>query len=416
VKPGFTDHFIFTRPAWQFCRGDGSLIARRLQFQAGGRIQHYTNSNERHWMVRNGNLCLLNAKKEVTTEFTVSKRGADGRLILEGNFLPGGPGVTHVLTEIPRPGYSSIPNPAPRVAVLVRTHVVNEKLEDLLWILSDSACFDLYVCADCTRGNLEVAGVDVLRHRLGDAERMELPTKKPNLLWFCGDYAFYFARADIPNYDYYVMIEYDVDLVDRGPLVIEGIINRLGFSGASAVDFVGCRCGSGNFERGWGKTVAGVYPEAQLCQFPFVVLSHRAIEYLLAERQAEKRSPVNPSQLMFCEAFVPSALNAGGFRRIDINSLMPGTVTEPTFRIPDDRGPMLLGQRGEFPPTVKLLHPVYDEINFVKFYLQRARNRNTGADLASLIAEDSKFSLSRESIELIKKAMDGLPRTPTSVV
>jgi hypothetical protein len=416
VKPDFTDQFFnFTRSAWQFGRGDGSLIARRLQFQAGGRIQHYTNWNERFWMVRNGNLCLLNAKREVTTEFTVSKRGENGRLILEGKFLPGGKRVTHVLTEIPRPGYASIPNPAPRVAVLVRTHLVNEKLEDLLAILSDSACFDLYVCADCTRVDLEVAGVNVLRHRLEDAEPMGLPTSVPNLFWYCGDYALYFAHAEIPNYDYYFMIEYDVHVVDRGPLVIEGIINRLGFSGSSAVDFVGCRCGPGNFENGWGMTVAGVYPEAQLCQFPFVVLSRRAIEYLLSERQAEKKSPMNPSHLMFCEAFVPSALNAGGFRRIDINSMMPGTVTEPTFRIADDRGPMLLGQRSDLAPTVKLLHPVYDEINFVKFHLQRARNRNDGAELASLVDADSKLSLSRESREMITKCMDGLPLAHTTV-
>ena len=401
-----TDPFFqFTRTAWRFGRADGSLICRRLQFQAGGRVQYSTNSNERYWMLKDGNLCFLNAKREVTTEFTSTELGPDGRRILKGKFLPGGKGVVHVLTEIPRVGYAVIPTPAPRVAVLVRTHLANEKLRDLLAILSDSACFDLYVCADFTREDLQVDGVPVLPHRLQDVESFELPANKSNLLWYCGDYAVYFSYCQIPDYDYYVMLEYDVHLVDRTPLVIEGLINRLGFGSALPVDFVGCRCGKGSFETGWGVTVAGRYPEAHLCQFPFVVLSRRAVEYLLIERRAER---TDPTRLMFCEAFVPSALKAGGFHCVDINSVLPGTVTESTFRIPDVRGPMLLGQRLDLAPSIKLLHPVYDEPAFLKYHLDRAQQPSDSATLTALLAEGSGLPLSPESRESMQRRLEDL--------
>jgi hypothetical protein len=400
----------FARTAWRLTRGDGSIIARRVQLRLGGRVQFNTHPNEHYWTVRNGNLCFLNQKREVTTEFVVHKIDENGRRVLRGRFLHSKATVTHVLTEIPPLTRSVIPNPPPRVAVLVRTHLVNEKLEDLLGILSDSECYDLFVCADCTNGELEFDAVRVLRHRDTDALEMGLSTNKSNLLWYCGDYALYFAYTQIPDYDYYFMIEYDVDFRDRTPLVIEGIINRLEFSQPSAVHFLGCQSWQGNLEMGWGRTIAGIYPEAHLCLFPFVVASRQAIEYLIAERQAECRTPIGPDRLMFCEAFVPSALMAGGFRRVDINSLVPGAVHGATFRIAsaDNRGPMLLGHRYDTAPSVKLLHPVYDEKNFIEYHLRTARHERNTTTLATLLGTDSGFRLSPQAHELLQRGLEEL--------
>jgi hypothetical protein len=399
----------FARTAWQFGRGDGSRIAPRLELQFGGKVQFSPYPNERYWSVRNGNLCFLNANREVTTEFTDCTTDEYGRRVLRGAFLSGSKRVLHVLTELPALGKSVIPNPPPRVAVLVRTHVVNEKLYDLISILSNSSCFDLFVCADCTTTELEIDGVLVLRHRVEDARKMGLPTDHPNLMWYCGDYAFYFAHAAIPDYDYYFMVEYDVDFVDRSPLLLEGIINRLEFPGPAAIDFVGCRCWIGSFDSGWGTTVAGIYPQPHLCLFPFVVLSRRAIEHLMAQRQAEQSAPIAPGRLMFCEAFVPSALNAAGFRCVDLNSLVHGSVREATFRITGYRGPMLLLQRRDLDAGIKLLHPVYDEKNFLEYHLRKARQAQDRAVLAALIGADSPLALSARSMDLIRQCMDELP-------
>lgn len=398
----------FARTAWRFTRGDQLLIASKLQFQLGGKIEFSLYSNERYWSVRNGNVCFLNPKGEVTTEFTRLERGADGMRVLEGPFLLD-PKVTHVLTELPRHNRAVIPATAPRVAVLVRTHIESEKIEDLLSILSDSECFDLFVCADCTKSDLTFNAVPVLRHRVTDANKLGLPANRSDLMWYCGDYAFYFAYTEIPDYDYYIMVEYDVDFPDRTPLLIEGIINRLKFGEQAALDFVGCQMKRGYFEEGWGRTVSGIYPEPLLCLFPFVVLSRRAIEYLIAERQAERKAQHTREHLMFCEAFVPSALHAGGFQRADINNVIPHAIEDSTFRIASagNRGPMLLRQYSNLPHTIKLVHPVYDERKYLEYHLQKARQTQDKNWLATLISPDSPFTLSKESRDLIKRYLNG---------
>jgi hypothetical protein len=403
--------FDLARTCWSFSRGDGSILAPRLQFQLGGRIRYSRHANESLWTVRNGNLCFLNPWREMTTEFTDSGVDCAGRRVLRGAFLPGATGVIHQLTEIPALGRSVIPNPAPRVAVLVRTHVVNDKVNDLISVLSDSACFDLFVCADCTNAELVFDAVPVLRHRADDADKLLLPTNNSRLLWYCGDYALYFSYVEIPDYDYYVLIEYDVDLPDRSSLLIEGLINRLDFSGPAPLDFVGCVCWQGGFENGWGRTVMGTYPEAHLSLFPFVVLSRPAIEYLLAERRAERNARLPSGRLMFCEAFVPSALNAGGFRRADLNQLIPRAYERSTFRIPaaDDQGPMLLGHHhADLARTTRLIHPVYDERNFVDYHLKVARRAKDASSLAALLAVGSRLPLSERARSLINRAIQDL--------
>jgi hypothetical protein len=403
--------FEFARTAWRFSRSDGSTIASKVQLQLGGKILFSPYPNETYWTVRNGNLCFLNKRREATTEFTLDGTDASGRRMLQGRFLGGSADLMHVLTEIPLPGKSRIPNPPPRVAVMIRTHAITDKMHDLIAVLSDSACFDLYICADCTRNVVDVDGLHVLRHRVEDATRMGFRDDRPDLLWYCGDYAAYFACTEIPDYDYYFLVEYDVDFVDRSALLLEGIINRLGFAGPDPVDFVGCQTWKGTSDGEWGRTVAGVYPEVHMCLFPFIVLSKRAIEYLISERRAERQSRKPTDPVMFCEAFVPSALNAGGFRRADLNVLIPGSVDGSTFRIAaaGNKGPMLLGWRGNWPQTIRMLHPVYDERHFVDYFIYAARKDKDSSILSTMLRSEPFVVLSEQSKNSIARCMKEIP-------
>jgi hypothetical protein len=392
-----------SRSTWEFSRSDGFVITPALRLQVGGKVTNHRYVNETYWSLEDGRLCFLDGQRRVTTVFTDTATLEDGRRLLRGAFVPSRGEIVHVLTERLL-GRAELASPPPRVAVLVRTHVANTKVTDLLSILSESACFDLFICADCTKQELQYEGVQVLRHRRSDAAAANLPTQIPNLMWYCGDYALYFSFAQIPDYDYYMMIEYDVHIPDRSPLVMEGIINRLGFGTRTALDFIGCRCHEGSLEQGWGHTVAGVYPQAHLCQFPFVVLSRAAVEYLRAERQAEGARTTSAERLMFCEAFVPSALRAGGFRCADLNSILPKAVDAETFRVAADQGPMLLTQK-ILAPTTRLLHPVYDEDNFISYFVNQARRTRDPRVLAALSRNEGDLPLSAQARQTIEDAL-----------
>jgi hypothetical protein len=383
----------FALTKWDFCRADGSVVGLDLTLSLGGAITPSPHPNESFWRVDGGCLCFLNGAREVTTIFTESRSLGDGRRVLQGSFLASGGAVLHILKER-RSQTPPNPKPVPKVAVLIRTHLNNPKLADLANILAQSNCYDLYICADCTNGEVSFEGMPVLRHVAADAERLGLPTAQPNLLWYCGDYPLYFSFEQIPDYDYYIMVEYDVHIVNRTPLVIEGLINRLGFGGDRRVDFVGTRSFQGRLDESWGITVKGRYPEAHLSLFPFVAVSQAALAFLLGERRAERRSPAESGVIMFCEAFVPSALKANGFCVVDVTALLDGAVQNGTFRVPSDQGPMLLGQKLDLDPRTQLIHPVYDEEQFLRFHFHEASAGKDPAKLAAIIDAISDYPLS----------------------
>jgi len=387
--------FAFTK--WDFCRADGSVIGLDLTLALGGAITPSPHQNETFWRLDGDCLCFLNGAREVTTRFTESRCLADGRRVLQGGFLPSGGAVQHILTE--SRNQAAAASAAPKVAVLIRTHLNNAKLADLANILAQSNCYDLYICADCTHGAFSFEGVPVLRHSLADAERMGLPADVPNLLWYCGDYALYFSVAQIPGYDFYIMLEYDVHFVNRTPLFIEGLINRLGFGGETRVDFVGTRSFQGRLDESWGVTVKGRYPEAHLALFPFIAVSKEAAAFLLEERRAERRNPAESGVIMFCEAFIPSALKANGFRVVDVTALLDGAVQNETFRVPVDRGPMLLGQRIYLDPRTQIIHPVYDEAQFLGFHFHHASAEKNTSKMVAVAESISDYPLSARGRE-----------------
>lgn len=280
-------------------------------------------------------------------------------------------------------------NVNPRVAVMVRTHLVNEKLFHLLGVLSQSRRYDLFVVADETNGTLDVGSYRKLSHSIAFCDGFELPADHERILWHCGDYPFYFAAAEIPDYDYYVMIEFDVDLAGQSPVFVEDLIGRF-----RHYDMI-CE----HFRRPepdwpWLGAAHGVYETVYTAGlFAFIALSRRAVAFLREARRAEARRGSKGDQIIHCEAHCASALAAGGFACVSVNDLIPSATDRRCFHDPCfdlETSHYLLGYYQLDVPGVALVHPVYG----LQEYLQKAWQKSLhNGDINEFISTLQRIAL-----------------------
>ncbi len=354
---------------WRFERADGSIISHNLRLKPGGSIAGHKNRNELSWQFNDGSLEFRNWENHVTTRFESVVADQQGKLILQGRFL--NTDVFHVLKEDRTVLKSGPPNESPRVAVLVRTHVVNEKLFDLLDVLNKSRRYDLFVTADETRGVLNVSGYEKLPHSIDSCKEHDLSVNHDHIFWMCGDYPLYFAAAQIPNYDYYIMVEFDVEVVRGNPLFLEGLISRLQNEHDSHYDFVCANFAEAHPAWAWTKNASLSFPKAYSSGlFSFLVISKSALLHLFSARKAEAAREVPSDEIIHCEAFCASALVSGGFRCASINTLIEGAVERETFHPPIpslENSWYLLNDHQNKVGCVELMHPVYD----LEMYLKR---------------------------------------------
>jgi hypothetical protein len=358
---------------WLFCRGDGSVIAREIRFLRGGEIAPRLHPNEHAWRVHHGALEFTNPQGAVSCRFDAVNADARGVMTLEGAFRWKA-GVLHVLKEARCLLGRGPRNSDPRVALLVRTHKVNEKLFDLLDLLSQSRRHDLFVTADETQGPLDVGGYAKLPHTVDSCRQFGLSTRHANILWHCGDYPLYFAAAAAPGYDYYAMIEYDVDLVRKSPLFLEGLYARLHDSGA---EFIAEGASSAYSGWCWEAAARRTFPVVYTSGiFAFVIASKRALDHLLEARRREASTGVTDDEIIHCEAFCVSALKAGGYQCAAINSLIENALHGASYHpgVPDKLdGDHLLNHYRIEQPTVEIVHPVYDLQDFLERQYEKAR-------------------------------------------
>lgn len=93
---GLTTEYLSSR-AWRFCRRNGVNAVDGLRFRPDGRLDGYSNPNERTWRIEDGVLALIGEHGQVTTRFDhVAREG--NKLTLFGQHLPN-PRITLYLIE-----------------------------------------------------------------------------------------------------------------------------------------------------------------------------------------------------------------------------------------------------------------------------------------------------------------------------
>lgn len=244
-----------------------------------------------------------------------------------------------------------------RFAVVFRTHFWDEfatrQLERLKGHVGRG---DVYVLVDETHGKVTGIAHDKVVSVTNDAVLgMGLADAGEDaLLWFNGDYPFYYFQTQHPDYDYYLMLEYDCNFNCSIDIFVDEAERR-------SVDFVGLTKGDTGKDWWYYYTCAELYPEGEfrnqlICTALF---SKRALELLLQRRLdlSDQLREKEISAWPMCEGFVPTELNKAGFSLAELSDF--GSTESYNWWPPH--------LEDDLPSLAKMafLHPVLDSPRYV---------------------------------------------------
>ncbi len=160
------------------------------------------------------------------------------------------------------------------------------------------------VLADETHGVLDIP-YEKVSHTDRSGEALGLPGYIPgSVLWFSGDYGLYFLLDRLPDYDYYVMSEFDIALNISLDVMIEQVA-------ADGIDVVLHQIQPARPDWAWYQNGAALFDDPWRCLLFFMVASRRAVWALLDARlDLAIRLAGKPAEWPFCETFIPSVLKA----------------------------------------------------------------------------------------------------------
>ena len=420
---------FFCGGRFAFERTDGTALCKRLGLNEDGTILGHNHPNEQSWDVLGTCLVFRNAAGEPTTVFDrIEIR--DGVMILLGRFTKGDTReYMHRLVNLqsaqvkPASVVSSEPVAVANtnsVAVLVRTHMVDEKFNDLMRKLDTGReHFDVYPIVDETRGRPDIDHDKVVWHSVDACRELGLTQPHPALLWYCSDFGFYFALRALPDYKHYIMIEYDVDLTRPDASFFNDLALKLASPEWEDLDFAGLAFGKMGSQSGWYAACCKVFQDKYCYNtyFPVTLMSKRAAAFLFSQRQVEALRQPEPDDIVHCEAYAASCAMAGGFRCADFNEVIPGCYEVPTMGMQLENFEGLgkpMGVSVPVKPEIQMIHPVYGHAEYMeriyRKYILGGANRNDWKGLlrqlespdAAVVSEELKSKLrSRAPAELV---------------
>ena len=293
--------------------------------------------------------------------------------------------------------------PAPderRVAVLVRSHILDEKF-DHLWrqLNGEGRRFDAFPLLDRSTLSDNAALIEanypgMIWNHPDQLPELGLSQKsgRYNIFWLCGDLSLDLAFSKHPQYDYYIMIDYDVHFTIDAVSYLNRLSARLLSADDEVIDGAGLDFKSRPVLPGvtidWANhtdwefypAAAEIFPHVYHFYFPFVALSRRAVLQVLAQRQLEAARRTPADKIVICEAFVPSSLMAAGLKCVDLNALLPHSYELHSMGLQHWRSDRLAGQPLSYAirhphPGVEMVHAVYSEAKF----LERNLNQRSGS-------------------------------------
>ena len=305
--------------------------------------------------------------------------------------MPARPSAPHESPTLP-------PTPdGNRVAVLLRTHLDNNKVRDSIAALAGGSHYDFHILAHEEPGRfLDFGEHSKISHSLQTFRDLGFEVDGPRFLTHCADLLFAFAQHRLPGYAHYVIVEYDVFIQQPRSRFFDRAAEQLALA-EEPPDFLAAWLSErADPDWMWTAATSRVYGEACQSFFPLVALSAAAISAVFEERLKERdqtraagrrlRGDGRPEDWMFCEAFTPAALKArGGFRLADWNSLMPGAYAGGSFGVGPPR--LLAAQRRKTLP-VELIHPVLDDREFLEKGLLYSGITGTTAEWLAEVRRD----------------------------
>lgn len=192
---------------------------------------------------------------------------------------------------------------SPEITVAVRTHFWDEAIARCSGRLQSSVpAARFVVLADESHGAIYHAGFEKISHD-NDFSAYGLPNfPASRVLWYNADYALYALRRALPGMALYALVEYDAVInIDFGSLLEVARERQL--------DLVTSGIAPATPDWFWTQYVAHFYEKPLGSFLPIIIISARAIDFLLQKR-LEMVKPIISDfhDWPFCEAFIPSAL------------------------------------------------------------------------------------------------------------
>lgn len=156
---------------------------------------------------------------------------------------------------------------------------------------------------DETNGPIAIPEYEKISHT-EDTSCFGLPNvPRGQSLWFNGDYGIYFLKQALPGFDYYLLSESDLAV----NICCEPLIEQAAGRG---VDLIAHRIEKAGPDWWWYQGALEVFPEPWRAFLFFMVLSGRAIDILLAQRQqlAARFAAGEFGAWPICESFVATVL------------------------------------------------------------------------------------------------------------
>lgn len=205
-------------------------------------------------------------------------------------------------------------------AVIFRTHFWDDFVERQFQRLSGQVkSGDIYVLVDETRG--AVPGISGHRvFRLTDNQILAagyVHAGEGSMQWYSGDVPLYMFEAAHPDYDFYIQLEYDVNInVD-----LDTVVERIA---ADGVDVVALTKGKPTANWMWLDTCLDVYGrhEVQNKLICLSIFSSRALRSLRQARlaHAARFRCGEIGRWPYCEGFVPTEAARQGLRQKELSA------------------------------------------------------------------------------------------------
>ncbi|GBR17384.1 hypothetical protein LV564_09560 [Komagataeibacter nataicola] len=253
-------------------------------------------------------------------------------------------------------------NAARTCAIVLKTYAwdsfVQRQLQRLQATFPDT---DIFISIDETGGFAgNIPHPNVLRTcnadmvEAGFANRFE----KGSLLWWNADYTHYQVQACIPDYAYYLFVEYDACIGGNGTRLLADMI-------ADGADFVAHPIVA-DLSWYWTAFHAGIYPDEQLRASLNCIsfFSSRALLHLAAQRRAMSAPGAGIKFWPLGEAFVASEIEKAGFNFVPLGRY--GDVTRYTWFPPILEADLVLPAGGH-----TFVHPVLDQKRYIASLLRQ---------------------------------------------
>lgn len=168
-----------------------------------------------------------------------------------------------------------------RCVILFRTHTWDDFILRQYEKVRDSSPFDVVILANNTGGMCPpIDGLPFVTFEFSDFEKMGLASGiKGDGTWYNADYPLYYYAKKFPDYDYYIIWEYDVVVRPNIGALMEQVVQH-------GHDVVAQRVDDPFHDCDYIYSIDGVYSPSlvEKTYFPLAVFSKKAVDELFARR------------------------------------------------------------------------------------------------------------------------------------